>query len=98
MDVTFAALPTLDELRAHVHQVLCSHDRLDQEQAPLHQAVVSRKGKPCGLFFQIQGPRLLKTYAIWAGEEGRILFYDSQGLRFAETRLSDAPDAGKLAA
>lgn len=98
MDVTFAAFSKLDELRAHVHQVLCSHDRLDPIQAPLHEAVVSRKGKPCGLFFQIQGPRLLKTYAVWAGEENRILFYDSHGLRFAETRLSDAPDPRKLAA
>ena len=98
MDMTFAALPTLDQLRAHVHQMLCSHDRLDPVQAPLHQALVTRKGKPCGLFFQINGPRLLKTYAVWAGEEDRILFYDSHGLRFAETRLSDAPDPGKLAA
>jgi hypothetical protein len=98
MDVTFAALPTLDELRAHVHQVLCQHDRLEQSQAPLHQGVVTRKGKPCGLFFQIQGPRLLKTYALWASEENRILFYDSQGIRFAETRLSDAPDHSKVAA
>jgi hypothetical protein len=98
MDVKFAALPTLDELRAHVHQVLCGHDRLDPAQAPLHQALVTRKGKPCGLFFQISGPRLLKTYAVWAGEENRILYYDSHGLRFAETKLSDAPDPVKLAA
>lgn len=98
MDLSFAALPTLEALRAHVHQILCRHDRLDPAQAPLHEAVVTRKGKPCGLFFQIQGPRLLKVYALWAGEENRILFYDSHGLRFAETRLSDAPDPQKLAA
>jgi hypothetical protein len=50
------------------------------------------------LFFQVQGPRLLRTHAIWAGDENRILFYDSTGLRFAETRLSEAPDPLKLAA
>jgi hypothetical protein len=95
---TVAALPTLDELRRHVLKVLCAHDQLDPEQTPLHQAVITRSGRPCGLFFQVQGPRLLKTYALWAGEENRILFYDSTGLRFGEVRLSDGPDPLKLAA
>jgi hypothetical protein len=92
-----ATLPTLDELRRHVLHVLCTHDQLDPAQTPLHQALITRKGRPCGLFFQVQGPRLLKTYAVWAGEEDRILFYDSTGSRFAETRLSEGPDPLKLA-
>jgi len=92
-----ANLPTFDDLRGHVLKILCTHDNLDPKQTPLHQAVISRSGKPCGLFFQVQGPRLLKTYAVWAGEEDRILFYDSTGLRFAETRLSEGPDPRKLA-
>jgi hypothetical protein len=91
-------LPTLEELRQHVLEVLCSHDQLDPQQTPLNQATIMRRGKPCGLFFQAQGPRLLKTYAVWAGQENRILFYDCSGARFAETRLSDAPDPRKLAA
>ncbi len=93
-----ASLPTLDSLRKHVHQALCARDNLEPTQTPLHQAVITRAGKPCGLFFQIQGPRLLKTYAVWAGEEDRILYYDSTGVRFGETRLSDAPDVNKVAA
>src|SRR5207244_4908014 len=87
-----ACLPTLDELRQHVLHVLCTHDYLDPGQTPLNESVITRRGKPCGLFFQAQGPRLLKTYAIWAGEEDRILFYDNTGMRFAQVRLSDAPD------
>jgi hypothetical protein len=93
-----AALPSLDALRQHVLKTLCAHDKLDPAQTPLHQAVVQRRGKPCGLFFQVQGPRMLKAYAVWAGEENRVLFYNSAGERFAETRLSDAPDPLKLAA
>src|SRR2546422_2983610 len=89
-------LPTLDELRRHVLQLLCKHDQLDAGQTPLHQAVIVRRGKPIGLFFQVQGPRLLKTYAVWAGEENRILFYDGSGNRFAETKLSEAPDPREL--
>ena len=93
-----AFLPTVDELRRHVLQVLCQHDHLDPEQSPFSQGLITRRGKPCGLFFQVQGPRLLKTYAVWAGEENRILFYDCTGTRFAVTRLGDAPDPRKLAA
>jgi hypothetical protein len=93
-----ASLPTLEELRDHVLKTLCTHDRLDPSQTPLHQALITRQGKPCGLFFQAQGPRLLKTYAVWAGDENRILYYDCNGVRFAQTRLSEAPDPRKLAA
>jgi hypothetical protein len=60
--------------------------------------VIQRAGRPRGLFFQVQGPRQVRTYAVWAGEEDRILFYDGTGQRIAETRLSDAPDPRRLAA
>src|SRR5438105_12461180 len=90
------ALPTLEELRHHVHAVLCGHDQLDPAQTPLAQALITRSNRPCGLFFQARGPRLLKTYAVWAGEENRILFYDSTGARFTETRLCDSPDPARL--
>jgi hypothetical protein len=98
MAAAVAVLPTLDDLRHYVLRTLCAHDHLDPGQTPLRQAVIRRSGRPCGLFFQVQGPRMLKTYAVWAGEEDRILFYDSTGLRFAETRLSEGPDPLKLAA
>ncbi len=98
MHATFAALPTIDELRRYVLKTLCGHDHLDPAQTPLYQGTVTRNGRPCGIFFQIQGPRLLKNYAIWVGEEDRILFYDCTGQRFGETRLSEAPDPLKAAA
>lgn len=91
-------LPTVDDLQKHVHHVLCANDNLEPTESPLLRSVILRKGKPCGLFFQVQGPRLLKAYAIWAGDEDRILFYNCKGERFAETRLSEGPDPGSLAA
>jgi hypothetical protein len=87
-----AALPTLPLLCQHVLEILCRHDHLDPEQTPLEHALITRRGKPCGLFFQISGPRLLRNYAVWAGDENRILYYNSVGERIAETRLSEAPD------
>ncbi len=93
-----ACLPTLDDLVSHVKKVLCEHDQLDAEQTPMQQALISRSGRACGLFFQVQGPRMVRSYAVWAGEEGRVLFYDAQGKRFAQTRLSEGPDPRRLAA
>jgi hypothetical protein len=93
---TVVALPTLEALRRHVHATLCAHDHLDPGQTPLREALITRRGRPCGIFFQVLGPRLLRTYAVWAGEEDRILFYDSGGVRFAESRLSEGPDPLKV--
>ena len=93
-----AALPTLAELRNHVLYVLCRTDNLDPSQTPLRQALITRKGTPCGLFFEVLGPRMLRNFAIWAGDENRILYYNSGGERVAETKLSEAPDLRTLAA
>jgi hypothetical protein len=98
METTVVALPSPEDLRRHVLETLCRHDNLDASQTPLQHEVITRAGKPCGMFFHVQGPRLLKTYAVWAGDEDRILFYDSSGQRFAESRLSDGPDPRRVAA
>jgi hypothetical protein len=92
METTAVSLPTLDTLRSHVLQTLCARDHLDAAQTPLHQSVITQAGRACGLFFQIQGPRSLRSYAVWAGTEHRILFYDTAGERFAETCLKKGPD------
>jgi hypothetical protein len=97
MDVV-ACLPTLEDLRRHVLHVLCEHDHLDVTQTPLFQQMLVRRGKPCGLRFEIQGPRRMRSSALWVGEENRIIFYDTAGARFHETQMSDAPDPRKLAA
>jgi hypothetical protein len=63
-----------------------------------HEALLKRAGKPCGMTFQVEGPRMVRIYAVWAAQEKRIIFYDSTGARFAETRLMKSPDPRKLAA
>jgi hypothetical protein len=91
-----ATLPTLNLLRVHVLHILCRTDCLDPAQTPLQQALITRRGRPCGLFFQVQGPRLLKNYAVWAGDENRVIYYNCNGERFAETRLMQGPDPRTL--
>jgi hypothetical protein len=95
---TVAAAGSMENLRQHVLEILCAHDRLDPLSTPLEQTILVRRGKPCGLLFQVVGPRMLRAHAIWAASEHRVLFYDSTGDRFAETRLSESPDLRKLPA
>jgi len=98
MDAAVVSLPTLEDLQQYVLQTLCAHDRLDPKQTPLYRSLVIRKERTCGLFFQAQGPRQVRTYAVWAGDENKILFYDGTGKRFAEVCLSEGPDPEKMAA
>ena len=91
MTATVVALPDTDALSAFVKQALCERDRLDPAQTPLFRTVMQRGGRPCGMLFHVEGPRLLKNSAVWAENEHRILFYDSNGVRFREVRLSEAP-------
>ena len=89
---TVVALPTLPELLAFVHAELCLFDRLDPAQAPMKQSPMERNGTVCGLMFHVEGPHLLRTSAVWAADENRILFYDSTGVRAREVRLTESPD------
>lgn len=83
---------TLDDLRRFVRQTLCERDRLDPAQTPLREDPILRRGRPCGLFFQADGPRRLKNFAVWTTDESRVLFYDSTGQRYADVHLSDGPE------
>ena len=86
------ALPAPDDLVNHVRATLCERDCLDPAQTPLFRTPLVKAGRPCGLVFHIEGPRLLKTSAVWSADADRIVFYDSTGTRFREVRLSESPE------
>jgi hypothetical protein len=98
MEESVMALPTKESLNRFVRDLLCSHDRLDPMQTPMYRSTIRRSGHPCGAIFHVEGPRLLRTSAVWSGEEHRILFYDSVGTKFSEVRLSEGPDLMTLEA
>jgi hypothetical protein len=83
---------TLKELTAFVHLTLCHLDHLDPAQTPIRSTPLTRNRKPCGVVFHVDGPRLLRTSAIWSADEGRVIFYNSTGERVREVKLSDGPD------
>ena len=91
-------LPDLDNIKQHIHEKLCLRENLDPNTTPLKINKITRSGKTCGLFFEIKGPRMVRCYALWAGDEERILFYDSAGQRFAETKVHEGPDLRRIAA
>jgi hypothetical protein len=84
------ALPTFEGLCDFVASTLCSLDALDPAQTPIFRASVVRGGKPWGVLFHADGPRRLRTSAVWADE--RIVFYDSVGRRVRDVGLSESPD------
>jgi hypothetical protein len=84
------------ELTAFVHTSLCQLDNLSVEQTPIRQVPLTRGGKPCGVVFHVEGPRLLRTSAVWSADESRIIFYNSIGERVREVRLSESPDPATI--
>jgi hypothetical protein len=93
MGSAVVALPTVEQLAGFVHAALCEKDALDPAQTPLFRTPLRKGGRTCGLVLHVEGPRLLRTSAVWSADDDRIIFYDSTGLRFREVRLSESPQA-----
>src|SRR5436190_17677349 len=89
METAVASFNTVDELAAHVHDVLCKKDSLDPRQAPLFRTPLRKAGRACGLVFHVEGPRLLRTSAVWSADDDRVIFYDSTGTRFREMNIAE---------
>jgi hypothetical protein len=93
MAETVVALPTFDALCRFVRLALCEQDALAVEQTPfVRTPLVAGGNRRWGYVFHVEGPRRLRTSAVWAAAADRIAFYDSTGRRVREVRLSEAPD------
>jgi hypothetical protein len=89
---------SVEGLAAFVHAALCEKDALDPRQAPLFRTPLRRAGRTCGLVFHVEGPRLLRTSAVWSADGDRVIFYDSTGTRFREISMAECgiriPESG----
>jgi hypothetical protein len=85
------SITNIEELRSYVAGTLGKLEMLRSEQFELSQQLLCRGGKPCGVYFQLQGPRALLLSAIWETEQNSILFYGSCGRRVHRTILTEAP-------
>jgi hypothetical protein len=94
MSRVVVAFSAVEDLAGYVHRVLCDKDALDPDQVPLFRTPLRRGLRECGFVFHVEGPRLLRTSAVWSSDDGRIIFYDSAGTRFREVELSESPQLG----
>ena len=81
----------LDDLRKYVHVTLCEKNELETNAFQVTERILVRRGRPCGVFFCLHGPRSVKLTAIWETDRNTILFYGSSGQRLFTVNLSAAP-------
>lgn len=78
---------TLPELRSFIREMLCAKENLISEQFPVNETILRRGEEPCGLQFQLFGPRMIRLGAIWATDHNVIYFYAANGERYLKVRL-----------
>jgi hypothetical protein len=89
---------SMNELEGFMIDGLCDHEKLDRQQVRIQRSVMRKGLAIVGLVIRIEGPRLMRSQALWVEPENRILFYNSAGQRFATVKLAEAPEMGQLAA
>ncbi len=98
MTVKPLKLQNLADLRDYVYFTLCERESLEPGCFTMTERVLLRGGRPCGIYFSLDGPRSVKFTAIWETERDTILFYNSGGERYLRTRLGQSPSLAPAAA
>ncbi|XZE52332.1 hypothetical protein SH139x_004023 [Planctomycetaceae bacterium SH139] len=70
-----------DALRQLVRGRLAELGHLEIDAFPMTERVVVKRGKPCGVYFCMHGPRSVKLTAVIDLNAKKILFYGSDGQR-----------------
>ncbi len=94
----FHQIDSVPDLREYVSLTLCDRYQLQIGAFQMTERVLKRGGRPCGIYFCLHGPRLLKFTAIWDRDHNQVLFYGSRGERFQKTQLIEAPRLETVAA
>lgn len=80
-------IDSLRSLRDYVHRTICQQNELEVGAFMMTERILVRRGKPCGIYFCLHGPRSVKLTAIWETDHNTILFYGSDGQRQLRTQL-----------
>jgi len=91
MLTTCQEIQNLEDLREYVNETICQHEQLEIGAFEMSERILTRGGRPCGIYFCVHGPRQVKLSAIWETERNTVLFYGSDGERFQKTQLVDGP-------
>lgn len=87
----FNQIDNVNDLREYINLTLCEYYQLQNGAFQMTEQVLVRAGKPCGIYFCLNGPRAVRFSAIWETDGNQILFYGPGGERFLKTQLSEAP-------
>lgn len=83
-------IENLRDLRQLVYETLCLHEQFVLGAFPMTERILTRGGRPCGIYFCLHGPRSVKCTSIWETDHNTILFYGNGGERFHRTYLTNA--------
>ncbi len=90
MQHTRAEFHDYSQLRQFVSCTLCQQNDIELGVFQVTERLLTRRGRPCGMYFCLHGPRSVKLTAIWETERNTILFYGSTGQKFQTTKLETA--------
>ena len=79
------------DYREYVESILCDQNELEPHSFRMTERLLVRRGKVCGIYFCLHGPRNVKLVAIWEFERNTVLFYGSNGERVMRCRAPLAP-------
>jgi hypothetical protein len=68
----------LDDLRTYVHETICEKNELEVNVFTMTERILIRGGRPCGLYFCLDG-------------RNSVLFYSPTGERIERAKLTQAP-------
>jgi hypothetical protein len=85
------SLHDVEELRRYVQETICNQNELEVNYFQITERTLTRRGRPCGIFFCLHGPRSTKFTAIWETDRNTILFYGSAGQRQLKAQVSIEP-------
>lgn len=86
-----AEFDNYSQIRQFVSCTLCQQNDIEIGVFQITERLLTRRGRPCGIYFCLHGPRSVKLTAIWETERNTILFYGSSGERFQTTKLEYSP-------
>lgn len=78
------------ELYDYVNETICLHNHLKKDSFHMTKRLLRRSGRPCGIFYCVHGPRMVKLTAIWEAEKNQILFYGPTGEKVQQTKILDS--------
>jgi hypothetical protein len=81
-----------EQIRCYVLETLSKLELLKSDCCHLAVRLLTRAGRPCGVYFCLYGPRAVRLSAIWETDSNSILFYGSRGERVGRTKLLEAPE------